>query len=82
MVTVTLSVFERIINALARVPHTRDVIENDRRDVEAIKPIIAAHVAELEAERDRLREALKRIRDGGPYRHGGPGFDARKALEE
>ena len=59
----------------------------DHRDKQNGKPCLACSIEQAEsallacqAREGELREALERIANGGPYKHGGPGFDARAAL--
>lgn len=52
-----------------------------------IDPALTARIEELEAERDRLREALKEVlncevvTDNGDYSEGGTGFDCNEVKE-
>lgn len=62
-----------------------DVIDDWNR--RWIDPALTARIAELEAERDRLREALKEVlncevvTDTGDYSKGGTGFDCNEVKE-
>lgn len=62
-----------------------DVIDDWNR--RWIDPALTARIEELEAERDRLREALKEVlncevvTDNGDYSKGGTGFDCNEVKE-